>query len=94
VSAVASAQRDADQTLDGRTCRPHRIKLLVDHVGGHVVALKQVAVETAKIAIDSFALLYFFDAIYCRGLAFIKEPRPIFPFDLLQLAHQVIAKRR
>ena len=78
----------------GSAYRPHSIEFLVDHVGRHIVALKQVAVETAKIAIDPFAFLYLFDAIHRRSLAFIKELRLIFPFDLLHLAHQVIAQRR
>jgi hypothetical protein len=67
MAAVASAERHTHQTFDGSAHRPHSIEFLVDHVGRHIVALKQVAVEAAKIAIDSFALLYFFDAVYCRG---------------------------
>ena len=94
MAAVASAERNADQTLDRRAYRPHSIEFLVDHVGRHIVALKQVAVETAEIAIDPFALLYFFDAVDRRGLAFIEKLRLVFPFDLLHLAHQVIAQRR
>jgi len=73
MAALASAERHPDQTLDGGTYRAHSIEFLVDHVGGHIVALKKVAVETAKIAIDPLSFLYFFDAIHGSSLAFIKE---------------------
>ena len=91
MAAIATVERHADQTLDRSAYRPHGVELLVDHVSRHIVALKQVAVEAAKIAIDPFALLYLFNAVHCRSLAFIKKPRLIVSFDLLHLAHQVIA---
>ena len=91
MAAVASVEWHADQTIDRSACRPHSIKFLVDHVGRHIVSLKQVAVETAKIAIDPFALLYLFNAVHRSSLAFIKELRLIVSFDLLHLAHEVIA---
>jgi hypothetical protein len=91
MAAVTSAERHTDQTIDRSANRPHSVELFVDHVSRHIVALKQVAVETAKIAIDPFALLYLFNAVHCRSLAFIKKPRLIVSFDLLHLAHQVVA---
>ena len=94
VALVASAERDADQTLDRCADRPHGIEFLIDHVRRHIVALKEIAVETPEIAIDLFVLLNLLDAIDRRGLALIKELRLLFALDLLHLAHQIVAQRR
>ena len=52
---IASVEGNADQTLDGCADGSHGVELLIDRVGRHTVALKQIAVEPAEVAIDPFA---------------------------------------
>src|SRR5258708_4605765 len=78
MAAVASPERDTDQTLDRRAYCPNGIELLVDYVGRHIVTLEQVAVQPPEVAIKPFGLLDFLNTIDRRGLAFIEELRLLF----------------
>ena len=91
MTLVASGERNADQTVDRRPRRAYGIEFLIDHVGRHIIALKEIAVQAPEIAIDLFFLLNLLDAIDRRRLALVKQFRLCFALDLLHLAHQIVA---
>ena len=70
------------------------IEFLVDHVRRHIVALEKITVQSPEIALDTFRFLNLFNAVNGRGLALIEKLCEIGPFDLLHLAHKVVAERR
>src|SRR5436190_7586537 len=94
MAVLAPLEGNADQPVNGRADLAHRLELLVDDIGGHVLALEQVAVEPAEIAIDAFGLLDGFDAIDCGRLALVEKTGSLQPPDPLQLAHEVVAQWR
>jgi|1185.fasta_scaffold55984_2 hypothetical protein len=91
---VASVEGNADQTLDGCADGSHGVELLIDRVGRLTVALKQIAVETAEVAVDPFLVLDLLDAIDRSSLAFVEQLRLLLAFDLLHFTHQVVAQGR
>ena len=73
MSIIASLEWNSNQTMYSRADLAYRFELRVNDIGGHSIALEEIAIEPAKIAIDVFAFLNLLDAIDGGRLAFIED---------------------
>jgi hypothetical protein len=68
-----------------------RVHLLVNGVGGHIAALKQITIEPAEVTFDPLLALDFLDAVDGSGLAVAKELSRVASPDLGHLADEIVA---
>jgi hypothetical protein len=72
VAAFTSLERNADQSMDRRADFLHRFQFLIDDIGRHAVALKEVPIQPPEVAGDLFVRLDLLDPVDGGGLAFLE----------------------
>ena len=88
---LASLKRHADKPVHGCADPADRVDFLVNDLRVGIERLKQIAVEPAKIAFDLFQLLNLFNAVHCRGLAFIERARYFLAAQIDHRRGQIVA---
>jgi hypothetical protein len=94
VPVFAALKGNTHQPRDRGAGGPHCVKLLIDDIRRHSVALKEISIKSPEIAVDRLGLHNLFNPIDRRRLAFVEKSGLLRTLDLLHFAHQVIAKRR
>lgn len=91
---LAAFERHADQPMNGSADLAHRFELLIEYIGRHAVTLKKIAVSTEEVAGNILAGLDVLDPVDGGSLTFVEQLGGIGAAQLLEFAHQIIAKRR
>ena len=72
VAFLAAFERHSDQSVNRRADSANRFQFLIEYIGRHAVALKEIPIDTKKVAGDVLACLDFLDPINGGSLTFVE----------------------